>query len=547
MFLGFFWHYPQHLPQFDADYKVSRLPWVLPGVVAHWVEGPVVAALLLVWLTVTVGAVAVYLIVRDLTRHRTAAAITGVAWACFTGAHGIGGWNYQMLAACDYYLLASWLAIRTGRDGRPRDAVLAGSCLAAAVHTHLSLLVFVPVYVLTYWNAFRRQGPFVRSAVADGLFALAGACALTLGLSFIHRFSGGPWLFFMPQVEYTMYLSRAGNQAWTPIGSWLPTAVYLIVPMMCLLSGAAVIGSERFRNRAGAVPMLLGWLAFGLLCYLEFGRHQTILDSGYQAFALNLYAFPCAGVAMARRDGAAQRGPLMAISAAALILLPLLLLLPTPLPGFLNHWAGRLAGNGYWQILPPLVVGLVGVVVFISLPRRFSIPAFALTYSLINAWLANPSAYGVRTPGYLREMHQSFGDADRFTTALDPGVTNIRYWFGDETISSRFGPIRLAPVFDSFVSSKGSWLGNLLAATSPGLPIAQLTPEHLSEGVCVGVLTSVGSADAVTRDFQEHFADLRRPLRIVGIGRYEHQNLSFVLTVLKPLDQVELTRAPCSK
>ena len=45
VYVGYFWHYPEHLWVFDDNnnYKISRLPWILPGYVLHTLAGPVVA------------------------------------------------------------------------------------------------------------------------------------------------------------------------------------------------------------------------------------------------------------------------------------------------------------------------------------------------------------------------------------------------------------------------------------------------------------------------------------------------------------------------
>ena len=43
VYVGYFWHYPEHLWVFDdnSNYKISRLPWILPGYVLHALAGPV--------------------------------------------------------------------------------------------------------------------------------------------------------------------------------------------------------------------------------------------------------------------------------------------------------------------------------------------------------------------------------------------------------------------------------------------------------------------------------------------------------------------------
>ena len=153
-YLGNFWHYAEHLPRFDGDYRISRLPWVLPGFAAHAVGGEIVGAYILNYLTMAAAAVALYLLVRDAINDRETASVVAVAWACCTPSHGVGGWNYHVLAAGAYYLAACWLVLRAARGpSSQRAAFLAGVLLACAVHTHLFLVAYFPLVALLYWSA----------------------------------------------------------------------------------------------------------------------------------------------------------------------------------------------------------------------------------------------------------------------------------------------------------------------------------------------------------------------------------------------------------
>src|SRR3954470_23708217 len=164
MYLGYFWHYPEHLWLFDdpVNYKISRLPWLLPGFVAHTLLAPIPAARVLAYCTLASAAGALYLHVRDTLRDRYAAAFASTMFACCTPLHGPGGWYYHTLAATGYYLWSCWLMTRAATAERRRAAwaAAAGACFAAAVHTHLFLMVFAPLLALLYWgalNAYENQ------------------------------------------------------------------------------------------------------------------------------------------------------------------------------------------------------------------------------------------------------------------------------------------------------------------------------------------------------------------------------------------------------
>jgi hypothetical protein len=545
MYLGYFWHYPEHLWVFDdnSNYKISRLPWILPGYVLHTLTGPIVASYVLAYLSMTVGAVALYLLVRDSLDNRPGAAIVSVAWACCTWAHGIGGWSYQVLVATGYYLMACWLVVRAARAPSPRGAaLLAGAFFAAAVHTHLFLVIFAPLVAVLYWAALRThiENRLSRS-MSVATFVIAGGAALTAILAVINRATGGTWLFFMPQIEQALKLTEPSYDHWWRgnAAEWLPSARYLVLPIALLIAGLAVPFTRRGdpERRMSLTLVALGWAALALMCYFQFVRRQTTLDYNYMAFALYPHAFACLGAVLVPSARTAPRAGLIAVLASLVVLAGLLLLLPTRLPDAMNALSvsARLAQAG--AIVPPLVVGLLGVAVMIVLRGAMRIAAFVVWFSLVNAWIAPaPSAYGLGTPGYRQSMLTMIHDADRLTTELDPSLIGIKYWMSDEVVATRHGEVRLRDVFDSFLATR-AWFTNLLGRKSPSPPIEQLTIEDLDRGACIGVLSSVESQDRLQEQIAAHFAALGRPLRAVTSQRFEGSGLAFAVTVLGPSDR----------
>jgi hypothetical protein len=299
-YVGYFWHYPEHLPMFDKYYKISRLPWVLPGFVAHHLAGAIAGTYVLMYSTMAAGAVAMYLLVRDATGHAAVAVVVAVAWGCCTWGHGIGGWNYHMLAAAAYYLAASWLVLRAALGRSPRLAsALAGVCLACAIHTHLFMVVLTPLLLLFHVAivpATTGERLFPRIA-RDWLLVASGGLGVTVVLGAINAATGGEWLFFMPQVRYTLWLAQPGsNTEW--VGDprrWLPSAWYLVLPLLFLVAGVPVLFGRWSapERRILVVLVAQAWMAFVVLCFFQFIRRQTVLDHNYQAFSAYIHAFPC--------------------------------------------------------------------------------------------------------------------------------------------------------------------------------------------------------------------------------------------------------------
>jgi hypothetical protein len=571
VYLGYFWHYPEHLWVFDDNnnYKISRLPWVLPGYVIHTLFGTVGGSYVLAYLTMAGGAAALYLLLRDSLNDRPAASVAGVAWAACTWVHGIGGWSYHMLAASGYYLAACWLIVRAARNQSPSGAsesrawsrepgvasTMAGVFLAAAVHTYVFLATFAPFVAFLYWAALPRdvERPIVRSARV-ALRAISGGLVLTLVLAVVNRATGGAWLFFMPQLAAAWKYSQPAADIWWlgQLQQWLPSAHYLVIPASFLIAGLVVLFERRGNpdRRVKLTYVALAWASVAVMCYFQFVRHQVALDYSYHAFPIYLLAFPCLAAALAGGNHGQEGRPMLVAGAATLAIVgTLLFLLPAPLPRAMSTMTAAVGLAPFPPIVAPLVVALVGAAAMWLRAGHARVAIFVLWYAVVNAWIAPfPSDYGIRTPGSRQQMVQIFREADRFTAAIDPSLIGIKYWLSDESIATPAGVVSTRAVFDSFVSTR-AWFTNLLGRVAPSPPIEKLTLDDLDRGVCIGVLSSLEAQNSLVKSIETRYAELGRPLRVVAARRFERPDLSFGLTVLGPSPEgVEVsTSMPCTR
>jgi hypothetical protein len=543
VYLGYFWHYSQHLWLFDdnLNYKISRLPWVLPGFAVHSLLPPVAAGLVLAYGTLTSAAVALYLQVRDALSDRYVAAFVSLMLAFGTGMHAPGGWYYHALPAAGYYLWACWLLRRAAtahRHGAGWSAA-AGASFTAAVHTHLFLAVFAPLLVVLYWGALdvgQNRWSRWRTTIVS---AIAGGVVLTVILGTINRTTGGVWLFFLPQVEIALKLSRS-DPWWLPTAQWLPSATYLVVPMALI---ATALGSgyrfwKKEERRTGTL-VLVSVVALAITCFFQFWTRETTLDYDYMAFVLYLHALPATAVALwypAGREPQRRRLTLL-IAATSIVVLPLLTLMPSPLPAFMNSNVIRVGLGQAPEIVPPLLFSLLGVVVARLAPPALRVAVVAMWFSVVNAWIApQPVAYGIGTPGVRQEMLETFRDADEFAQQLDPSLIGIKYWISSESLTTPVGPVQSQQVFDSFLATR-AWLTNLFARKSPGLPIEQLTLAHLERASCIGILSFGEQQVSLSDAMMAHYASLGRPLGVLAERRFERKEFRFALTVLRPIDR----------
>ena len=106
--------------------------------------------------------------------------------------------------------MACWLVVRAARSRASGLAVLlAGAFFAAAVHTHLFLVVFAPLVAVLYVVALpAEEGRKVARSVRAAGLVIAGGLALTAVLAVINGATGGAWMFFMPQFEQAMRVTE---------------------------------------------------------------------------------------------------------------------------------------------------------------------------------------------------------------------------------------------------------------------------------------------------------------------------------------------------
>jgi hypothetical protein len=513
---------------------------------------PVSAARVLAYCTLTSAAVAVYLQIREALRERWLAAFGSVVFACWTGMHAPGGWYYHVLAATGCYLWSCWFLIRAAVPGRNRVgwAAAAGAGFAAAVHTHVFLAVFAPLLVFLYWGALppiadRRWARWGVPMMA----AVAGALISTAALAMINRLSGGVWLFFLPQWQLAFRLSQH-DPWWLPAREWLANATYLVVPVAMIATGFSS-GCRPWKadQRLKGTLVFRPGLALAIASFFQFWTQATTLDYDYMAFVISLHAVPAAVVVLSPAGpNTERRRPAVLAMATAMILGSLLVFMPESLPAYMDQAVNRIGLAGGRLIVPPLLFSLAGVVIARTLPAQVRVVAVALWFSVVNAWTApEPAAYGFRTPGTRQEMLETFREADDFTHRLDPSLIGIKYWISTENLVTPQGVLQSQQVFDSFVATR-AWLTNLFARTSPGLPIEQLTLEHLERATCIGLLSSTGRQAPLADAMTSHYAKLGRPLQLVADQRFERERFGFALTLLRPADgagQPDSGAPPC--
>jgi hypothetical protein len=527
VYVGYFLHHTEHLSLFEPYYKVSRLPWVFPGVAAYAALGPVAASYVLPLATLAFGLICLYLLLRDALDARTALFGVALLGTC-RWFHGVGGWNYHMTATTCYYLLTVLCLVRAATGSRPRLwYFLAGAALSLTVHTHLFMAAFAPGLVVHYLLTRRPAGPWWKAVPRDTLLAAAGIVASTALLGAINKATGGRFQFYMPQIRYTLSLARGGNHWFVPASAWLPAAAFLVPPAVALVAcpvtwllgrpGGGEQGRARLLTIAGFQAQFV--LAALVCCYYQFVKKQTILDHDYMAVCvLGPTILALCGFVYAVRDSWAHWGPHRVFAVTlALLAVPLLV---SQHRGVVPMW-----------VAPIVLPGLLGVAAALALLLARK-TAWAFTAGVALLGLSNACAPWGQAGELYRDCFLFSIQADRFATRLDPTLVDIKYWYDtQETVETSAGTRLTCGYFDNFVSTRG-WGGNLFGGPPPPA-IPDIEAKHVGDFHRVAVLATTDHKEDYGQRMTERFAALGMPLSREAEQEFRNGQLAFSIVVYR--------------
>jgi hypothetical protein len=323
---GYFLHLQHHAIAFDGTYYGTRLAWILPGYLAHHFFSTLVANAILRLFLYWTAVISAYFLARRSYGERCAL-ITSLLLCGFGGFLEAIGWDYVDGAGIAYSLLcveelgAAAAKFKCKSFAAVWRSFFAGGAFAAAVHSNLILMCFAPIMV---WFFLVRTG---WRGLLMAIPAVAGFAALTAFLGYISVCLGGPFLFFMPSVQFGPALWK--RNIWYIDGvEWTVHATWLVIPSAaCLLALALVIKlvtrryagikDGDFAMRAGDAASFL--LAFGMFVTLAAIRNP-ILQLSYYTSYLTIFVVVMTGAFIGRRFESWNMPTFLALAASCTLL-----------------------------------------------------------------------------------------------------------------------------------------------------------------------------------------------------------------------------------
>lgn len=299
---------------FGWTYYPSRLPWVIPGIVAHAAFGPVTAFFVLHAVFFFGAGVFAYL----LFRHWFGPGVARLAFfvlmlsPLFYDAYSN---DYPDGAVLTYLFGGTYFGLTTAGARRPRlRAALAGFFLAAAIGTNLFAGVVVACLLLAYAYVRFDLLRMPRALAAEVGAAVGGAVALFVASGLFSVAYGGPFLFFMPQIRAAQNIDPADYKAQGY--DWMLGEPQLLLPAFAVACAVVLIAQRRPHRFAVGAAAATAAFYFVLLAW-EFFFTGNFLETTYYFSIFNLGIALCLGAAFGLL--APPRAALPAVIVAAIL------------------------------------------------------------------------------------------------------------------------------------------------------------------------------------------------------------------------------------
>jgi hypothetical protein len=330
LYTALFVNFDQFYEHFRSTYYASRLPWIVPGRIAHEALSVETAYWVLHVAAFAGGVAALFILVRRFLG--LAPATVGAATLALTPMYwNAQYWDYIDGVVTTYLLigLCFGLPVATGRL-RAASLVAAGFFFAAAATTNVFAGLVALIYPILYVfvqpaTGLRRR---LTMAIADLAAFAVGAAALIVAFGLHARANGGQFLYFEVQIN----VARAGEFVKQPGYDWLRTEPRLLVPVFLIVVSLPLLlvarGLQPFRFAAGSV----GGLVFltGVIYGWEFLAGGNVLELTYYftyfaiSIALVMTSIAALAGSLVRSPRAAEAGITAAVTTAAIVALGLI-------------------------------------------------------------------------------------------------------------------------------------------------------------------------------------------------------------------------------
>lgn len=259
------------------NYKGSRLTWLFPLAVVHYLFPPIAGQVLLQWLCLTLGGLSALLLLRRLVHPLLAVVVSVIAvssWAL----RAVGGADYHNTIAVPLVATMMLALVWAAESTRLRRWFWAGVIAGLAIHANLLNLFMVPFFFLLIALYWRARGQTMSWAVVGRALGglLTGIVGVTLVMGSVALASGQAFLFWWIGLKTAITASTAQG-AWYvsafDLTYWSSVRPYLFAPMAAAIGGIVYLVGVVTSGRLPASRQAAFILSFLVLAGLWLALH----------------------------------------------------------------------------------------------------------------------------------------------------------------------------------------------------------------------------------------------------------------------------------
>lgn len=459
IYTGYFTHFSYLLRHYGITYYVSRLPYIVPGLLIFRLASPATASVVLNTVIMAAAVAALYFIVYW-HYGRIPAALACIA--LMTNPYFVSGvaWDYPDGPAVAYAFLALAAFLRPTR-GRIPNGVIGGACLALSAYTNFAgLPSLLGILMVPIWGSRKS----LKGLFRQGIQIILGTLGVTLSFAMIGKLLIGTYLFFMPQINMIRYTRAHPDylaNMWGTDYAWIPTAYRLFPAVFMVFLGGVILLHRRRQSLAIVSSYLCLIITCVLFAIFEFGFHNVGLRVFYCSTYIVAPLLVFAGLVIGETLTDCGAGELLERawkphSWMASVIWMGVALFGLGLPFWYRYAKPMLSATRVWTGL--LVLGILTATCLSALSRRRVWPC-ALGTSLIFAGLflgpaLDPSlgyVWGTANVSVFQSLMRIEHVVD---SNVDP-VRRVRFWFDRDEPEWSVSPeysVKLPDLLDSAYS-----------------------------------------------------------------------------------------------
>jgi hypothetical protein len=513
------------ISDFSADYyKISRVPWNILEFLARQTLLPGSAAYVLQTSTAALTSTAIFIYLRDLIGRSKAFVLACLSIFIPLLPNASGGADYHNAFSGGLYFVTMALLVRAILKPSAFLAFCTGAAFTATIHTNPLFILLTPMIAL---NAFALSLERSRSALFSLCavsFALAGGVTTTVVLGLVHVMLGREFLFFVPQLEFILWIQKESrNGVYVPLSwDWLRdsrgNAYLLSIFLFCTVELIIMIVQRTIWQNLQSAAAFAGFMITYVIALAYQISGQSTLEPDYFTYVFLVATITPLAYVVNRYFSAAPNGVLVYLGFPLICALSLIfsqsiqnLLTLSTVPPFIE--VASISVSIYVIIILLSVTGLsVGML---------------LLAALNGILVDNVSAYKYDPCQADRHLNVLISTVSKIGTDLAERPKKVFVWFDKNELAHGhqcFEGLNVAYLGVSLEATGYEYLGEPYGAT----PLSQFTRETFAQVRAVkGIVVLVASNDRMTAQLVEVTAALGIDLRLEGLYQDRASGIKF--------------------